>query len=99
MPISISDLIAEARREITAANQNGAKAGYIVDELTIELHVGVEVNAGAGLQFSILGVGVGGNAQGQHAQGHKIILKLKPKKLLRPRSTSPPGVQVESIGR
>ncbi len=76
--LSLSDLIEQATNEIARARARGGKSGYRVAELTLELHVSATSIDGAGLKFSVLGVGGGVNAKDQFSQAHKITLKLKP---------------------
>ena len=76
--LSLSDLIGQATNEIARARARGGKSGYRVEELTLELHVTATSVDGAGLKFSVLGVGGGLNTKDQLSHAHKITLKLKP---------------------
>jgi len=76
--LSLSELIESATREIVEARNRGAKSGYKVQELCLELHVEASVGTNGRLSLSVLGLGAQVQGDVNEKKSHKITLKLAP---------------------
>lgn len=78
--IPLSELIAELRSELAEAQKQGAgkELRFTVEEIEIELKVGItkEVEAGGKVKFWVYEAGLKGGVSEQDLQ--RVLLKIKP---------------------
>lgn len=76
--MKLNELISHALHELDIAKGDPRKANYLVDEVTLEIHVTSVEARNRGLEVKIFNVGGGGKNSNKEENAHKIIIKLKP---------------------
>lgn len=77
--MELNELIGNVLKELQKAKRHEEKKNYLVDEVTLEIAVSSIAKGKGGLDLTLWGAGVKLEGGGERENGHKIIIKLKPK--------------------
>ena len=86
--MELNELIGNVLKELEKAKRHEEKKNYLLDEVTLEIAVSSIANGKGGLDLTLWGGGVKLEGGGEHENGHKIIIKLKPKSVGKPSSST-----------